>query len=217
MISENIGILNNEVIMNLAARVKEEADAAVGPPRRPPYLNCITCVAALAHHIQFKMGSIALVDVDLSKVPAQHLVSLVSILTSGLLIANVTGCDLVSILDSANCEMLIINSQSLGREETQALVRAMESRMEQVKLYDVELDMEALSKYSGHGRCRVLEHETDKIATGVESAEKLKTWAKEKTWSHKSSYHYYGLRVFHVFRQPSARLSDLVKHTGTTA
>ena len=40
--------------------------------------------------------------------------------------------------------------QSLGREETQALVQAMESRTEDVFLSgEVTLDMEALSDYSG--------------------------------------------------------------------
>ena len=159
MISANIGILNNEIFMTLATRVREEADGSVGPhPRYPPSLNCITRVAALAHHIQFKMGIIKLVDVNLSKVPTQHLVSLVSSVTGTLMIEDVTGCDLVALLESANCRMLIIKNQSLGREESQALMRAMESRVEMVRLYNVRLDMETTAtEYSGKGRCRFLE------------------------------------------------------------
>ena len=228
MISATIGILNIEVIMNLATRVREEADGSLGPhPRYPPGLNCITSVAFLVHLYQFKMGIIQLVDVNLSKVPTQHLVSLVSRVTN-LWITDVTGCDLVALLESANCRILSIKRQSLGREETQALVRAMESRVEMVMLYDVKLDMETLPKYSGQGRCRFLEAETYEITTGLNYTEKLKTWAKEKTWSHYAIIsHYYspnGLRVFctvsheklhpwdvpYAFRQPSPGLSDLL-------
>ena len=44
------------------------------------------------------------------------------------------------------CRMLLIDCQRLGREETKALDRAMESRVEEVmELYDVTLDTKALA------------------------------------------------------------------------
>ena len=70
-------------------------------------------------------------------------------------ISNVSGCDLVSLLTSLKCQELIIHRQTLGREETQALVRAMESDVERVRLnVEVTLDIEALTEYSGQGVCR---------------------------------------------------------------
>ena len=63
-------------------------------------------------------------------------------------ISNVSGCDLVTILDSVKSNLLIIISQSLSSEETQALVRAMESGVLEVRLNkDVTLDIrEAFKK-----------------------------------------------------------------------
>ena len=182
--SVHISILDKEVIKNLVAWVKKEA-GVVEPRRWPPSLQL--CVAALAHHkhIQFNLDYIRLQGhVDLGIVPTHHQASLVSSVRI-LRIENVSGCDLVTLLDSVQCEKLNIMSQSLGREETQALVRAMESRVEKVRLCDVELDMETLTKYSGQGRCRVLNYGTYEIATYIKYIEKLKTWAKEKTWIHK--------------------------------
>ena len=47
-------------------------------------------------------------------------------------ISNVSNCDIVSILDSIKIEGLWINSQTLSSEETQVMVRAMESHVERV-------------------------------------------------------------------------------------
>ena len=77
---------------------------------------------------------VSLRDVDLASVPAEHLASLASCVINDLIINNVSNCDLVSILDSVKCKGLKINRQTLSSEETQALVRAMESRVEVVVL-----------------------------------------------------------------------------------
>ena len=45
-------------------------------------------------------GKIRLGDVDLTSVPAEHLVSLASSAKGGVVIKNVSGCDLVTILDN---------------------------------------------------------------------------------------------------------------------
>ena len=70
------------------------------------------------------------------------------------MITNVNNCDLVCILDSARYEFLCIIRQTLSSEETRALVRAMESRVEKLTLGDVRLDIAALTQYSGQGKCR---------------------------------------------------------------
>ena len=158
---------------------------------RLPSLECITCLSALAHNnnIWFKMNSfmrkgfsssIKLAYVDLSTVPTPHLVSLISKLTLYILIDDVTGCDLVALLDNIQCERLIIKRQSLGKKETQALVRAMESRVKKVGIYNVELYMETIPEYSEQGSSLVLDYGTFEIATYVHYFKK--TCVKEKTW-----------------------------------
>ena len=178
MLSVHIGILNTEVIKNLVARVSDEAWG--GPRRWPPSLQL--CVAALAHHkhIQFNLDYIRLQGhVDLGIVPTHHQASLVSSIRI-LRIENVTGCHLVTLLDNVQCEKLQIMSQSLEREETQALVRAMESRVKKVGIYNVELYMETIPEYSRQGSSLVLDYGKFEIATYVHYFKK--TCVKEKTW-----------------------------------
>ena len=58
------------------------------------------------------------------------------------------------------------------------IVQAMESRVNYVYLDDAQLDMEALTSYSGHGKCRGLE------LWGIDRAVKrrLSTWARSRNW-----------------------------------
>ena len=146
------------------------------------------CTASLAHHgLLGSLNNMWLNDVDLSPVPTQHLASLVSSVTRNLSIRNVSGCDIVSLLTSLKCERLRIVSQRLGREETRALVQAMESGVEQVSLEDeLTLDMEALSQYSGQGRCH-------SMRTADINMIQMRTWATSKKWTvqHKSKYSYF--------------------------
>ena len=109
----------------------------------------LMCAASLAHHgLLYSVARLDLRDVDLSPVPAQHLASLASCVTRELSIRNVSGCDMVSILTSVKCQELHIRWQSLGREETKALVQAMETRVEKLILGEmVTLDPEALDEY----------------------------------------------------------------------
>ena len=141
------------------------------------------CGASLAHH--GLLGSLEIFElrgVDLSPFPAQHLASLTSCVTSKLHIENIRGCDLVSILTSLKCKQLGIWRQSLGREETQALVQAMESGVEEVFLITrMTLDIEALAEYgySGQGKCRCVG------IFGVDDTkdrdrEELRKWASSK-------------------------------------
>ena len=94
-----------------------------------------------------KSNVYCLPNVDLTSVPAEHLASLVSCVEWTVKISNNT-C-VVTILDSIRCD-LVIEFQSLSSEETAALVRAMESRVRDVFLYDeVTLDIGGLMDYSG--------------------------------------------------------------------
>ena len=147
----------------------------------------ITTAASLAHHGlhgKLKIRSLDLED-DLSSLPVEHLTSLISLVEYQLLIRNVSGCDLVTILDSAKCERLKIESQHLGTEETQALVQAMESGVPYLllgggggdKAGEMTLDIEALVKYSGQGKCGLVG-----IPTWYRYREQLRSWAKQRNW-----------------------------------
>ena len=163
------------MIENLAKRVKEKIKLARSLP------GIITCAASLDHHkLLGSVQDMRLCNVDLTSVPAEHLASLASSLTWRVFIRNVSGCDLVTILDSVKSEVLDIRYQGLGSEETQALVQAMESRVESVRLYgDVTLDIRDLMEYSGQGKCRKLRCDRD---TAGRYREQLRTWATSRNW-----------------------------------
>ena len=138
---ETRGILTLEVFDSLAERIRNEIMKSCLNILTVPQANCslplpvITCAASLAHHrLLGCVKDLWLFNIDLTSVSAEHLASLVSRVTGYVTILNVSGCDLVTILDNVKSEELDISSQSLGSEETQALVRAMESCLEQVWL-----------------------------------------------------------------------------------
>ena len=108
--------------------------------------SVITFAARLAHHRLLESVKSMIIDVDLTSVPDEHLASSV---TGELHIKNVSGCDLVTILDNVNCKHLYIWSQCLGSEETQALVRAIESRVGVVILHKgVSLDISSFASFN---------------------------------------------------------------------
>ena len=169
------GVLPGSVMAKLAQRVKMVN----------PTLPEVTCAASLAH--KGMLGTVKhlrLDDINLLSVPAQHLASLVSSVTLTLDVAEVRG-DLVTILDNVRSEELYIVKQSLGTEETEALVRAMETRVEAVELGDLTLEMETLTKYSGHGKCNKVmsDGESDFYDfLGAKYREELRSWATSKGW-----------------------------------
>ena len=158
------------------------------------YLRCVNalkCAANLAHHgLLGSMDRLWLYDFDLSPVPSQHLTSLASSVTRCLSIGNVSGCDLVSILNIIKFYDLHIHRQTLGREETQALVQAMESRVVRVMLVDaVTMDIDALAEYSGQGVCKSIVLCQYTVDT---CKEELMTWARRRNWSvvtHRGDYY----------------------------
>ena len=144
----------------------------------------LKCGASLAHHgLLSSVNRLSLYIIDLSPVPAQHLASLVSCVTNHLDIWNVSGCDLTSIVTSAKCGSMSIYGQSLGREETRALVQAMESGVKEVRLTNgVTLDIEILTEYSGQGVCRKVELFLDASYRADRYREGMRTWARSRNW-----------------------------------
>ena len=109
------GIMDTEVIRSLAARVRDNLTT----PDVSQNVELIRCAANLLHRgLMGKMESIWLGDPwntgDLSTVPTEHLVSLVSSVKDTVTIENVNSWDLVPIFDSLNCEELKISHQRLG-------------------------------------------------------------------------------------------------------
>jgi len=175
---EKRAILDTAKIQGLIERVKEANENYEGGSKSE-----LMCAARLARHgLLGSLDHLNLCNVDLSSVPTLHQASLASGVTGSLNIENVTGCDLVSILTSVKCSLLYISRQSLGSEETRALVQAMESRVERVKLWmweEVTLDIEALAQYSGQGVCWKVWLWEDTVAR---YGEQLRTWARTKDW-----------------------------------
>ena len=156
------GFLNNEIkrLNERLERKLNKYNMYYKPYAPSAKLHEVTCAASLAYHgLLGPLNAqtwIYLRDVDLSSVPDEHLASLVSCGTKGVYIQNIRGCDLVTILDNVKSDRLGIYGLSLGSEETQALVRAMESRLERVHLGiwgSATLNTAALTTYSGKGKC----------------------------------------------------------------
>ena len=86
------------------------------------------------------------------------------------------------------CRLCGIYDQSLNREESLALVRVMESRVERVELGfdgimlcrgDLSLDIQALTQYSGEGRCWSVEY----FCVGADRyREEVRSWAQSINW-----------------------------------
>ena len=122
MILEARAILDTDKIKELTRRFSR-LEVKVNGDLNKEFL----CGASLAHHgLLSSVKPLKLKDVDLSQVPSQHLRSLIFSVLSHLIIENVT-CDLANLITSLKCYELNIRRQRLGKEETQALVQAMES------------------------------------------------------------------------------------------
>ena len=147
---------------------RKEADSLIsrihGPdkfsPRNGLTLNLVRAAARLAHYGQIGFERLFLRHDDLSTVPVEHLCSLASSVRDTFDIMDIRGCDLVKLIDSVNCNKLCIFKQNLDKEATEAVVRAMDTRIEEAEIFyyklgeEEMLDIEALTKYNGKGRCK---------------------------------------------------------------
>ena len=177
-----------------------------------PLLPDISTFAYLAHQttenisipsafpVQWLLCSVrrlVLQDVDLASVPAEHLASLASCVKFKLQIINVR-TTLVNILDNIKCKYLAIKKQSLGSEETQAMVQAMVSRVKNVELCDgVSVDVTTLTQYSGHGKCNWVRCYGD---TGGRYREEVRSWGQRINWSLQESVRVIQISFFNLQR-----------------
>merc|ERR1712137_4786 len=92
--------------------------------------------------------------------------------------------------DSLHCKELHL-AQRLNQEETEALVRAMTSRVEIVHLGNrdgvISLDINTLTKYKGDGKCREVHFFWIDLLNGGGDQwidyESTETWAEEINWN----------------------------------
>ena len=149
-----------------------------------PCLPEITAAADLAHHgILDSVDRMWLEDVDLASVPAEHLASLASSVKWHIEIVNVRIRDLSPILASVQCPYLWISAQSLGSEETKALVGTMESTVEELVLGyegEVSLDIKTLTQYTGGGKCQ--EVRPCCFKTRDKYWDELRGWTQRNHW-----------------------------------
>ena len=184
-LSEARGILPTSVIEYLVQRFTINGLFSVSGT-----LSAVSCAARLAHYgFHRSVNGLSLSKVNLSSVPAEHLASLASCVSRSVDIRNVSGCDLSPILDSLKCEWLTIVDQSLNTEETQALVLAMETGVENVRLEDVTLDIDALARYSGQGKCSKLSWDRSGLCDeSDETMEDLFSCAQSRNWQVEKDY-----------------------------
>ena len=168
------GILTLDIFESLAERVRENImKKRYIRSNSNVSLSRITCTASLVHHrLWTSVKRLWLCDVDLTSVPATHLVSLVSCVTGQLLISNLNGFDLVTILDSVETKGFGIRYQSLCSEQTKAL--------ENLHLDDeVTLDIRVLIEYNGQEKCMIMWCYDD---DAHRYREQLRTWATSRNW-----------------------------------
>ena len=151
-------------------------------------ISKLVCGASMVHNDLLDFDSwmnpviLRLQNIDLSPVPIEHLESLADCVTGNVWIENVSGCQqIVSILKHIYCVSdLWSSNQSLGKEETQALVQAMESGVGDVELLrDVTLDIKAFTEYSGQGFWREVTLRNNTVA---KYREELRTWERTRNW-----------------------------------
>ena len=144
-----------------------------------PKLPTVTTAASMA-----KLGLITSVenmrlwDIDIRSIPADNISALASVVTDRVEIYNVTG-DIIPVLRSVKSRWLVINRMTLDAAVTKALVTAMETRVEEVRLglwSGVRLDPSVLTQYDGHGKCRKVE------CWSREYQDTLRNWAGKVGW-----------------------------------
>ena len=122
-----------------------------------PPLSQVASAAAIARQgFLTSVRSLALVDVDITGVPTEDMAKLAECVTESVYIENLRG-HVTSVFTNINCVVLAIDKMSLSSEDTQALVSAMDTRVEEVNLYEgVTLDLRTLTQYDGTGKCGFL-------------------------------------------------------------
>ena len=118
-------------------------------------------------------------------------------MTEKVSITNVINCDMTSLLDSVYCKDLRL-TQKLNQEETEALVRAMTSRVEIVYLgssyWVTSLDVDTLTKYQGDGKCREVHCCVNRMQ--IDSGDRWIEYSRAVTWAKKMNWNFMAKAIF---------------------
>ena len=157
------GILPKRIINGELERLAERIRAKWVHWANPRLPEIITAASLAQHGFLRSVEEMRLSNVDLASVPAEHMASLAACVTKGVVIWNVHNCDLVNILENLKCRHCEIFYQSLNREESMALVGALETNVREFVCGAVILNITALTKYSGQGLCKSITCDIDDI------------------------------------------------------
>ena len=128
---------------------------------------------------------------SLFDIPDEHLASLVACVQNKVRIEDCYFTDLIPILDKVQCEYLSIISQGMDTEETQALVRALMSRVRKVSVglhragfyngYQEAILVEELTKYDGKGKCEKVDF-LEMNYLEFQIRHDIEQWVKDCKW-----------------------------------
>ena len=94
---------------------------------------------------------------DLRQPPGDHLLALTPCVTGTIdIFKGLTDYSLATLFDNVNCKELHLFTERLDQEETEALVRAMTSRVETLHLsvhIEFHMEYDTFSNYRGDGKC----------------------------------------------------------------
>jgi len=117
-------------------------------------------IRALANLVSYGViESLQHLRLDLRLTPGDHLQELISSVTGTVDISSLEDNRLATLFDAVDCKELHLLTEILNQEETEALVRAMTTRVEILRLnLHMEWDMayDTFSKYKGDGKCTEL-------------------------------------------------------------
>ena len=163
------GNLQSEVMAELAREIERSCSTIFisGDPKQAIALSNLLSLGVIesVQHLDLELNP-GISSLDLGSLPGNHLLTLVPCVTESITIRDVTNYDVTTLIESVRCKELILSGQKLNQEETEALVRAMTTRVEILQLdmdavgldYSVSLylDFDTLTNYTGDGICRVV-------------------------------------------------------------
>jgi len=162
------GNLQSAVMAELAREIERSTIIITGDPKQLEKAITLSNLFSLGviesvQHLDLELNP-GISSLDLGSLSGNHLLTLVSCVTESITIRDVTNYDVTTLIESVRCKELILSGKKLNQEETEALVRAMTTRVEIVQLdmdavgldYSVSLDFDTFTNYTGDGICRLV-------------------------------------------------------------
>ena len=173
------------ILKSIVERLVVKIKAILDPLPFDLKVTYIADAARLAHHgLLGSLRRLSLNEDSLKSIPIKHMTSLVACVKDEVQIEDVPiGLSVRCILDNVQCESLSLD-RCLVIEETQALVRAMRTRVGKVCVPFGGLLDDELTKYDGKGKCEQVNFlEMDNhMVVEFQIKQELKLWVKRCEW-----------------------------------